>query len=380
MRVLLVAAANSTDGGGEKHVADLLVRLTAAGVDVALAAPAGGDLEDIAAACRVDTFDTQIQEGLAGRAARTLRSVIARVAPDVVHAHGARAAAYARVADPLARRRVVYTLHGIHVDQVGAPQRRAMLLGLERLLRPRTARFVCVCRSDAVKGARLGLLDLERTAVVHNGIDPSPRAAPAGGLRSEIGARADALVVLSVGRLHEQKDQATLLRAFGRTALTHLDALLVLIGAGELEGELRRLVEEGQLGRRVWLLPPRPDLGPAYADADVFALSSRWEGLPYVVLEAMAFGLPVAATNVDGIREAVRDGRTGLLVNPDDAESLGDALSRLLSSAEMRERMGQAGRARIRAAFTTDQMIVHLLQVYREITGGAGLERGRGRC
>jgi len=372
MRVLLIAAANATDGGGEKHVADLLKRLPAAGVDVALAAPAGGDLGELASSLGIHAFDAPIQRGFSMGAVRALRRTIQLSAPDVVHAHGSRAAAFARVADPLARQHVVYTMHGIHADQAGSRARQTVFLGIERLLRPRTARFVAVCRSDATKGARLGLLDPDRTTVVRNGIELSPPTALPGRFRAEIGVDGRTPLVLSIGRFHEQKDQMTLLRAWSRASRAHPDAVLALIGSGEAESRLRELAISEGIDDRVRFVRPRADLTPAYTDADLFALSSRWEGLPYVVLEAMAYGLPVVATGVDGIPEAVTDGQTGLLVPARDWRTLGDALARLLAAPAERSRMGEAGRARVRAEFSLDRMVDRLAGVYREVATARG--------
>lgn len=375
MRVLLVAAANAAHGGGEKHVADLLKGLPSAGVDVLLAAPAGGDLGALAASLGVPVFDAPISRGFSLRAVRALRDTMERVSPDVVHAHGSRAAAFARVADPLSRERVVYTMHGIHADQAGSRARQTVFLGIERLLRPRTARFVAVCRSDAEKSVRLGLAAPRLTTVVRNGIEAPATIAEPGRFRAEIGVSVGTPLVLSIGRFHEQKDQATLLRAWVRPSRVHPEAVLALIGCGAGEAGLRELATSAGIDARVRFVRPRTDLASAYVDADVFALSSRWEGLPYVVLEAMAYGLPVVATRVDGVPEAVSEGRTGLLVPPRNPSVLGDALVRLLGAPEARARMGGAGRLCVIAEFSLERMVEGLVGVYRAVASGAGARR-----
>jgi glycosyltransferase involved in cell wall biosynthesis len=248
-----------------------------------------------------------------------------------------------------------------------------VILGIERLLRSRTARFVTVSRANADKGARLRLLDPRRTIVVRNGIEyPQPVAEP-GRLRAEIGVDVRKPLVLSIGRFDEPKDQVTLLRAWDHARRTRPDAVLTLIGSGEMEATLREVASSARLGDSVRFLRPRADLAPAYTDADIFALSSRWEGLPYVVLEAMAYGLPVVSTGVDGIPEAVIDGETGLLVPARDPRALGDALALLLAAPHERERMGIAGRARVLAEFSLDRMVEQLLGVYREVTRTRGV-------
>jgi glycosyltransferase involved in cell wall biosynthesis len=179
-------------------------------------------------------------------------------------------------------------------------------------------------------------------------------------------------LVLSVGRFHEQKDQETLLRAWRIVAASHPDAVLAIVGAGGLAGRLRELAAADGTSGSVRLVTPRAALAEAYVDADAFALSSRWEGLPYVLLEAMAYGLPVASTDVDGIPEAVVDDVTGVLVPPEDPLALGTALEHLLSDPARRRRMGEAGRKRVTAEFSLEQMVARITEVYR---GLAGLRR-----
>jgi glycosyltransferase involved in cell wall biosynthesis len=367
LRVLLVAAATSTTGGGEKHVADLLRLLPPRGIEVGLVAPPGGDLALLAANAGIPFHHAEIAGGLSFAGRSQLASAIGTFQPDVVHAHGSRAAFYARLADPKAARRVVYTLHGIHVDKAGTPLRRWALVRVERLLRRRTARFVTVCDANMRAGERLGILDARRTTTVYNGIDVPGAPQPRGTFRAELGLSDDTPLALSVGRLTWPKDQATLLRAW---ALVHdrvPGAVLALVGEGELDAELRALAAELGLAESVRFVAPREGLAPAYADADVFCLSSRWEGLPYVVLEAMSFGLPVVSTRVDGIPEAVVDGTSGLLVPPSAPEALASAIAGVLDDPDTRARMGAAGAAIVAERFGLGRMADEIVAVYRAL-------------
>jgi len=378
MKVLLVAAAHATSGGGERHVADLLRLLPERGVDVALACPGGGDLSALADSLGIERHAISIASGFSAVKVTAVRSVIDGVRPDIVHAHGSRAAMFARLADSNAGRRVVYTVHGIHADKAGTVLRRTVFLGIERWLRPRTAQFVTVCNSDIPKGTGLGILDPQRTTTVYNGI-ALPMGEPVSGvLRAELAIGSDAPLALSVGRFHEQKDQATLIRAWRLVVDELPDAVLALIGGGRLEGQLRELVTALGLAEHVRLLSERVGLDAAYDDANVFALSSRWEGLPYVVLEAMAHALPVVTTGVDGIPEAVVDGETGLLVTPQDSPGLAAAISRLLSDAGQRRRMGQSGLARVSERFSLDRMVDGLLGVYATVGDADWSQRAGG--
>jgi glycosyltransferase involved in cell wall biosynthesis len=368
--VLLVAAATSVTGGGERHVADLLQLLPLRDVEIGLAAPTGGDLEELAVRLGVTRYTIDIASGLSFAGARQLREAIDAFKPDVVHAHGSRSAFYARIADPHAVDRCLYSVHGIHIDKAGSQLRRWVLRRVERSLRGRTAAWVTGCRSDVVKGASLGVLDGAATIVVYNGVPPAPPPV-LGGMRSRLGLAASTPVVLSVGRLTAPKDQATLLRAWALVRTHRSDAVLALRGGGEMESRLRALASDLDLGESLRFVEPLPDLALAYADADLFALSSLWEGLPYVVLEAMAHGLPVASTNVDGIPEAVEHGVSGLVVPPRDPAALADAILRLLGDPAMRARMGEAGQRIVRERFGLERMADELVAVYRDIAGRA---------
>ncbi len=365
-RVLLVAAANSTTGGGERHVADLLRELPTHGIELGLVCPPGGDLPVRAKEAGAVVFEAPISAGLTVRGMRAVRHAVHFFAPDIVHAHGSRAALFARLADPRAAERVVYTLHGIHVDKAGSAVRRVAFLALERILKGRTARFVCVCGSDVEKGAKLGLLARDRASVVYNGVE-TPTPAPPGAFRDELGLAPDDPVALSVGRLHEQKDQRTLLNAWALVHQRMPGAVLALVGSGPLERDVRELAHSLNLGASTCFVRPRPDLAPAYADAGVFVLSSLWEGLPYVVLEAMGHGVPVVSTAVDGVPEAVEDGVTGLLVPAGDPLALAAAVSRVLGEPSLGASMGAAARARIASDFTLDGMVGSLVDLYTRI-------------
>ncbi len=367
-RVLLVAAATSTAGGGEHHVADLLRRMPGHGFDLSLLCPSGGDLAVLAESLGVPMVNAPVDSALPIGGIRAVRATVADLQPHVVHAHGSRAAFYARLSDPLAAQRCIYTVHGIHADKAGSPVRRTFALGVERALRSRTALFVCVCESDCEKGSKLRLLEPERAEVVHNGIEML-EPVEAGALRSELGINERVPLVLSVGRFHEQKDQRTLIEAWARVSARFPSAVLALIGSGPLEDKLRDLANERSVAHSLYFVSPRPDLRQAYADANAFVLSSRWEGLPYVVLEAMAHGLPVVSTAVDGIPEAVGDRKTGLLVPPGEPRTLAEALMWAIAEPEKAARLGAAGKARVAADFGLDKMVEKVAALYREVGG-----------
>ena len=173
-------------------------------------------------------------------------------------------------------------------------------------------------------------------------------------------------VVTMVSRLVPQKDPVTLLRAW---QLSKGDRVLMIVGDGELRGEVSRFVSNNGLTQSVILAGEREDVPEILAASDAFVLSSRWEGLPYTIIEAMMSGLPVVATCVGGVPELVEDGVTGFLVPAGDHSAMAEALQKVLDDSEVRHRMGHAGRERTLREFSLDDMLRKTRRVYEEVVG-----------
>jgi glycosyltransferase involved in cell wall biosynthesis len=204
----------------------------------------------------------------------------------------------------------------------------------------------------------------EKLHIVHCGVDMEryPYVAPRQGA---------GLSVLCVGRLVPQKGLDILVEAVAVLARRDVDIRLVLVGSGPLEASLRHKVRRLGLEERVRFegAVGQDDIGRYYAGADLFCLPSFAEGVPVVLMEAMATGRPVIATRVAGIPELVDDGTSGLLVAPGSVEQLVTALERLASSAELRERMGLAGRRKVEQDFDSRHCAEQAADVFRTMKG-----------
>ncbi len=176
-------------------------------------------------------------------------------------------------------------------------------------------------------------------------------------------------VVLYAGRMRTRKAVAVLLEAFAGLLPSHPRASLVLAGDGEHRAALERRARSLGLVRAVRFLGaiPREQMGRWYRAADVFCLPSIYEGFPVAILEAMAAGLPVVSTTVSGIPEAVEDGVTGLLVEPEDAAGLTRALERLAADAELCRTMGRAARRQVRERFSIDTVCAAYLELWQRL-------------
>ena len=210
---------------------------------------------------------------------------------------------------------------------------------------------------DRVLASRPGRAD--RVSVILNGVNLErfhpPAERPAG-----------PPVILCVARLVPDKDHATLIKAFARLSDSHPQAELWLVGAGELEGRLKALSQELAPGR-VKFQPTTTDPAPLYQRASLFVLASRKEALPNVVLEAMASGLPVAATAAGGLPEVVKHGQTGLVCPVGDDTALAASLARLLDDRDLAARLGRNGRGSAADRFSLDEMVRAHQEIFQRV-------------
>jgi glycosyltransferase involved in cell wall biosynthesis len=144
------------------------------------------------------------------------------------------------------------------------------------------------------------------------------------------------------------------------------------VGEGVQREAIQEFVNQNDYACRVTLMGQREDIPELLKVSDLFVLSSRSEGLPYTIIEAMLAGLPVVATAVGGVPELVEDGRTGFLVPPGDHGALAEAIQRLLDDSSLRVSMGEKGREKALREFTLDRMLIETQEIYRQVLGGAG--------
>jgi glycosyltransferase involved in cell wall biosynthesis len=175
-------------------------------------------------------------------------------------------------------------------------------------------------------------------------------------------------VVGYVGRIMPEKDLATWLRAAAVLSTVHPSARFVLVGDGRDGGTQRELEELARslgIGDRVIFTGYRRELLPVYASFDIFLLTSRREGLPNSLLEAMAMGLPVVTSDVAGAKELVLHGQTGFVLPQGDVEGIAHALITLATDDRQRKRMGQAGRERVECDFSFTARLQRMEELYR---------------
>ena len=237
-------------------------------------------------------------------------------------------------------------------------------------------RVICVSEGVRASFPSFGVAQRKVRAIL-NGIRPRRVRANRLALRRELGLSSSSRIALTVGRMTEQKGYDRLVRAAPSIVSGAPDIVLVWVGSGPLEAELRAVVREADLEARVRFLGRRRDVPALLAASDLLVLPSRFEGLPLVVLEAMAAGLPVVGTRACGIVEAVVDGETGRLVDGSDIDALADAVLDTVRDPARAERWGQAGRTRVARKFGAARMARETAALYKELLGDAELAASR---
>lgn len=255
----------------------------------------------------------------------------------------------------------INTVHGPYMDYppgLVARTKRGLRHLAERVLAPAYARVIVVSAAIAhYIETDIGIAP-HRLATLHNGIDTN---APA---RRECADRV--VQFIAVGRLAAIKNHRLLLEAFARVVDVHPNARLTLVGDGPERAELESRADERGIASRVWFAGFRHDIADQLARADVFVVSSDYEGVSIAVLEAMRAGLPVVGTDVGGMSETVESGVTGLLVPARDTAALANAMAKLAGDQNCRERMGALARRRLVEHFSIDAMLRQYERHYRK--------------
>jgi glycosyltransferase involved in cell wall biosynthesis len=296
---------------------------------------------------------------------------LARAGVSIVHTHNPHALIYGAPAAYIARAVAIHTKHGMNPD---TPRR----LWLRRTAAKLARAYVAVTPALARVALKAGDCDGPRLHVVPNGVDltrfkPSRRARAQA--RLELGIPGDAWVVGTVGRLAKEKDQALLIDAMAAELGEHRQ--LVLVGDGPERATLADRIERTGRARHVHMTGARADVQNLLAAFDAFALTSRTEGLPLVLLEAMAMGLPVVSSAVGGIPDLVEHRVTGFLFPAGDVARLSRQLSSLSRDFSLSRQVGEAGRRMVLERYSLTRMANDYEMLYRSLvrSGRAGPTR-----
>jgi glycosyltransferase involved in cell wall biosynthesis len=298
--------------------------------------------------------------------------LLRRVRPTIVHTHTAKAGTLGRIAAFLARVPIrVHTYHGHVFHGYFSRANSAIFIGIEQALARVTTKIITISPSQRADLARYLRLSPDRLMLVPLGLElarvrsPNPIAARAE-FRRSIGAHENDMLVGLIGRLVPIKNHVLAFDAIERLAPAHPSLKLVLVGGGELESTLHEEARRRKIVDRIIFAGWREDLSVVYAGCDAVMLTSDNEGTPVCLIEALAAGRPVIATDVGGVSDVLDGGRLGLLVPPRDPESLARGLSELLSLASPATER-RTVEEEVIARYSVERLAADMVRLYDEL-------------
>ena len=364
LRILFVLTGLAY-GGAETQLVRLATRLKSRGWEVSVVSlmPPKAYVEDLEAA-GIPVFSLGIRRKLPDlvpvlRFARIIR----KWRPDIVHSHMVHANLLARIVRFLAPIPVLIC-SARSIDEGG--RFREILYRLTDSLCDLTTQ---VSHAGLERYVRVGAVPRHKIRYIPNGVDTErfkPNLEDRLKFRKELGV--DGFVWLAVGRFDPQKDYPTMLQAFARVVHKYSNTILLIAGDGPLRKTMENMTRELGVEKHVKFLGIRRDIPQLMNAADAYVMSSEWEGMPMVLLEASACRLPIVATNVGGNAEIVLDGQTGFLVPPKSPEALSQAMLRMMDlPEEVREKMGEQARKHIESNFSLDRIVDCWESLYYEL-------------
>lgn len=319
------------------------------------------DLVELARSLGIEAHSIEIRNALVWRDLFRARRQVRALNIDIIHTHGYKPAVFAYLMRKLTGIRLVATCHLWFVDK-DAPWKMRMMIAIEKMLYRHYPAVVAV--SDDIlgilveSGAKRERLSLIRNGVALSDYQPSTGSSNSGTIQ-----------VLNVARLTQQKAQRDLITAAAAIASTRRDILVSIVGEGELRESLQRQIDELGVGDVVRLLGFRADVADLLQQADIFVLPSVDEGMPVSLLEAVASRVPVIVTPVGDVPKLIRDGDTGMIVQPQEPQALAAALVRLADDGVLRTELAERAWKFLRATYSSQQMFEEYQRIYEGVMG-----------
>lgn len=362
MKIAYIITRMDEFGGAQVHVRDLCLWLKGQGHEPFVVSGWPGKVSDMLESqgvlyAEISNLERPINPAKDIKAFRQIRKCLKDNKPDIVACHSSKAGILGRLAAWSLGIPVVFTAHGWAFTD-GVPKKQRILYRvIEKIAALFSSHIITVSEYDRNLALKYRIIKPEKISAIWNGmpmLPPERKDRPEGSPTR----------LLMVARVGPQKDHMRLIRALW--GCTDLNWTLDLAGGGD-DLELRQSAGQMQLSDRINFLGERLDIPFLMQEADLFVLTSNWEGLPLTIIEAMGAGLPVIATDVGGVGELIEHGKTGYLVPPNSDDQLLKRLKELIPDAGKLRQMGRAGRKRYEDCFTFSTMAHKTLAVYEHV-------------
>jgi len=361
-------------GGGESHLLSLIENLDRSVFDPVVLSFTEGPMMDRLNQMKVENHVIHTEKPFDIRVWRRVKDFLVRQEVDLVHAHGTRASSNVLWASRRLGIPVIYTVHGWSFHQDQHPIIRRIRIWGERYLTSRSDLNISVSASNQQSGKTF--IPSFRSVVINNGIDDKkfdPRKQYPD-IRAELGIPTGDVLVLFIARFTAHKQPLTLLEVFNKALSSNPGMHLLMVGEGDQQAMAVERVKQLGIGHKVSFQSFRQDVPDVLAAADIFVLPSLWEGLPIGLLEAMAMGKAVIASEVDGTKEIVQDKVNGLMVPTEGLiDHLEQALLTLSGDPGMRRQFGQKALETVNGEYNAARMTWHIENIYRGLASSRTL-------
>jgi glycosyltransferase involved in cell wall biosynthesis len=370
---LLFVIDNLQFGGGERVFSQIIKGLPRQKYEISLASCPGEQFHQAIETRQVQFFPTDFSKKLNFSLIPRLSTIIKKNEIKLVHGQGARAEFYARLASGLARKSKYVSTIAMPVEgfDVG-PIRKKVYSLFDRFSERFVDRFLVVSDVLRERMTRGHGVPAEKVIRIYNGIEVDhylhqEQNGSRERIRNEFNIGGDTLFIGAIGRLVWQKGFEYLIQAMPKVLNEFPQTKVLIVGEGLLRSNLEELSRKLKTERHIIFTGFRKDVKDILSAVDVLVVPSLLEGFPMITLEGMAMAKPIIATRIDGIKEQIIDGKSGILIPPGDPDAIAEAILRLSSDKELARILGSEGRRRVEKEFTVERMVSETEKVYQSL-------------
>jgi glycosyltransferase involved in cell wall biosynthesis len=356
-------------GGGQTNVLSIIKGLDSDKFDVSVAAEGGGKFEKAVIENRTKFYHLKMPKALRRRHLRHLENLYDIKRFDIVHSHGGVAGFYGRLLKKHHPEvKSVHTIHGIHYINNDSFWIRNISRTIEQYLVQFTDMTICVSLTDLKTATETRIADKTKAVVIQNGIEITDfvNTGKNKKLMDEFGLSENDFIIGNISRFDIQKNQKLIIQAAYYLSRSCPEMKFVLVGNGKCFKEMKQYAEESNLQNVVIFTGEREDKKDFYSIFDVFVLPSLWEGLPYVLLEAMASKLPVICSTISSHLEIVKNNYSAFLVNPFEMDELFQKISVLYHNKDLRDKLAANAYETVKQ-YDEKGMLEKIATIYNEV-------------
>lgn len=356
-------------GGGQTNVLSIAKNADKSKFDISVAAAGGEKFEDEVQRNSIAFYPIDLPKLLRTKYLKKLEKLFEEQKFDLIHTHGGVAGFYGRILKKHHPEvRCVHTIHGIHYINSGNLLRKSVSKTIEQYLVQYTDRTICETHNDFLTAVKNKIADRTKTDIIPNGIEVSKFAnlKKDTALISELGLNAENFIIGNISRFDEQKNQQLILQAAYFLIRKYPQMRFVFVGSGKHLEQMRDLARDSKLEEYVVFTGEQENLIDYYSIFDIFVFPSLWEGMPYVLLEAMASRLPIICSRLPNLLEVVKSDYSAFTINPRDMDDLFRKISAMYQSKDLREELAQ--NAMIESTqYDVSETVPKIEQVYEEV-------------